>query len=73
MINGHLALRIPLAAGGNKLAPFAHGIGTTDDEYLTVIVQPWLAEQLRVSEGSHVIVDNEDGKFNITRSAWNDA
>ena len=73
MFNGQLALRIPLDAGGDKLAPFARGIGTVDGEYLNVVIQPWMAEKLRVSVGSLVFVDNSDGKFNITRSAANDA
>lgn len=73
MYNGQLALRIPLDAGGDKLAPFARGIGTVDGEYLNVVIQPWLAEKLRVTDGSLVFVDNKDGNFNIARSAANDA
>jgi len=72
LINGQLVLQIPLSAGGDKLAQFAKGIGEVDDKYLNVIIQPWLAEQLRISEGSLVFVDNKNGKFNITRSASND-
>jgi hypothetical protein len=37
MFNGQLALRIPLVAGGDKLAPFAGRIGTVDGEYLNVV------------------------------------
>ena len=69
---GQLALRIPLAAGGDKLAPLAREIGTVDSEYFTVIIPPWLAEKLRIGEGSLVVVDNDNGKFTITRSAAND-
>lgn len=72
LVEGELAVRIPLAAGGDKLAPLAHGIGTTDHEYLTVLIQPWLAEKLHIDVGSLVIVDNCDGRFRITRSASND-
>jgi hypothetical protein len=72
-IDGKLVLRIPLEAGGNKLAPFARGISEIESDYLKVIIQPWLAEKLRVSADSLVIVDNKNGKFNITRSAANDA
>ena len=71
--NGQLTLRIPLAAGGDKLAPLTRGIGKIDGEYLNVIIQPWLAKELRVEEGSLVFVDNKNGKFTITRSAANDA
>ena len=71
-IDGKLMLRIPLEAGGDKLAPFARGIGEVDGDYLIVVIQPWLAEKLRVGAGSLVFVDNNNGKFNITRSAAND-
>jgi hypothetical protein len=72
LIDGKLTLRIPLSAGGDKLAPFAHGIGEIDSEYLNVVIQPWLAASLRIGAGSLVFVDNKDGKFTITRSASND-
>lgn len=71
-IDGRLVLRIPLTAGGDKLEPFARGIAESDSEYLQVVIQPWLAEKLRISVGSLVLVDNQDGKFSITRSAKND-
>ena len=72
LIDGKLTIRIPLAAGGAQLAPLARGIGETDGEYLSVVIQPWLAEKLRIGEGSLVFVDNKNGKFTITRSAAND-
>jgi hypothetical protein len=72
LVNGKLMIRIPLAVGGDRLAPLAGGIGEIDGEYLIVVIQPWLAEKLRIAEGSLVIVDNENGKFTITRSAAND-
>ncbi|HXB59843.1 MAG TPA: hypothetical protein VNU95_09770 [Candidatus Acidoferrales bacterium] len=71
-IDGKLVLHIPLEVGGDKLAPFAGRIGEIKDGYLNVVIQPWLAEKLRVSAGSLVFVDNKDGKFTITRSAAND-
>jgi hypothetical protein len=72
-IDGKLILRIPLEVGGDRLAPFAGRIGEIKDGCLNVVIQPWLAEFLRVSAGSLVFVDNKDGKFNITRSAANDS
>jgi hypothetical protein len=72
LIDGKLMLRIPLALGGDRLAPFARGIGETDAAYLNLVIQPWLAEKLRIGEGSLVFVDNQNGKLNITRSAAND-
>ncbi len=71
-INGELTLRIPLKAGGDQLAPFARGIGQIEGNYLNVLIKPWLAEKLRIEEGSLVVVDNRNGKFTITRSAAND-
>jgi hypothetical protein len=73
IVDGELAIRIPLAAGGAVLAPLAKGIGTIEGEFLKVVIPPWMAERLRIGAGSLVIVDNENGKFTITRSAANDA
>lgn len=72
LIDGNLMVRIPLSAGGEQLAPFARGIGQIEGESLCVIIEPWLAEKLRIGEGSLVVVDNRNGKFTITRSASND-
>ena len=72
LVDGQLMLRIPLDAGGEQLAPLARGIGRVEGDCLIVIVQPWLAAQLRIGEGSLVFVDNKNGKFTITRSAAND-
>lgn len=71
LVDGKLMIRIPLAAGGDRLEPLAHGIGQADGEYLNVVIQPWLAE-IRIGAGSIVVVDNKNGKFTITRSAAND-
>jgi hypothetical protein len=73
LIRGELVIRIPLGAGGDKLASLAQGIGTTDGEYLTVTIRPWLAEKLNIGAGSLVVVDNLEGRFRITRSGSNDA
>lgn len=70
--DGQLALQIPLVVGGDKLAPFAKGIGRVDGEFLVVVIPPWLAEKLRIGAGSIVSVNNANGKFTITRSAEND-
>ncbi len=70
-INGNLMLRIPLSVGGDRLAARSK-IGRIEDDYLCVIIQPWLAEKLRIDAGSLVVVDNLNGKFTITRSAKND-
>jgi len=72
LIGGKLTLQIPLAAGGDQLAPLARGIGEVVDEDLVIVIQPWLAEKLRIDVGSLVHVDNCNGKFTITRSGKND-
>ena len=72
IVDGELAIVIPLDAGGADLAPFAKGIGEIEGEFLKVVIQPWLAEKLRIGAGSLVIVDNVNGKFTITRGAAND-
>jgi hypothetical protein len=71
-VEGQLAIRIPLEAGGDALAPLARGIGALEGQFLKVVIQPWLAEKLRIGAGSLVLVDNENGKFTITRSPKND-
>jgi len=72
LVGGELMLRIPLDAGGAKLAPLAGKIGKVQDDCLCIVIQPWLAEKLRVGAGSLVVVDNQNGKFTITRSPEND-
>jgi hypothetical protein len=72
IVDGELAILVPLDAGGAVLAPLAKGIGEIDGEFLKVVIQPWLAEKLRIGAGSLVNVDNLNGKFTITRSAAND-
>lgn len=64
-IDGKLMLRIPLDAGGAELVECSRGIGQPDEEFLNIVIQPWLATTLNVHEGSIVTVDNRDGKFNI--------
>ena len=72
LVDGNLMIRIPVSAGGAELAPLARGIGEIEGEHLCVLIKPWLAEKLRIGEGSLVIVDDRHGKFTITRSARND-
>jgi hypothetical protein len=51
LADGKLTLRIPLAAGGDKLAPLARGIEEVVGEHLVVVIQPWLADKLRIGLG----------------------
>jgi len=64
-VDGRLVLRIPLAAGGSQLVECSRGIGEVEGECLNVSIPAWLAEKLGIQAGSHVRVDNHDGKFNI--------
>jgi hypothetical protein len=64
-LDGRLFLRIPLEAGGSDLVESARGISTVADGLLIVEILPWLAEKLKIREGSLVTVDNRDGKFNL--------
>ena len=66
-VDGRLVLQIPLAAGGAALVPYSRGIARVESDTLVVTIPDWLAEKLGIGEGSSVIVDNRNGKFNITR------
>lgn len=64
-LDGRLVLRIPLSQGGAALADCARGISEVVDDELYVFISGWLAEKLGICEGSIVIVDNRNGRFNI--------
>ena len=66
LVAGKRVIRIPISAGGDQLAPFAREIGETNGEYLTVVIQPWPAEKLRIEAGRLVVVDNQNCKLRIT-------
>ncbi len=72
LFEGQLAIRIPLSEGGDLFIACSKGIGKVVGDELIVVIQPWLAKHLCISEGSLVFVDNKNGKFNITRSPSND-
>jgi hypothetical protein len=63
-----LVLRIPLAAGGDQLRLVCEGISEIDGEDLVVPIPNWLAEKIRVAEGTEIFVDDRGGKFNITKA-----
>jgi hypothetical protein len=67
-IDGKLLLRIPLEAGGSELVESSRGIGQVEGEFLSIEIMDWLAQKLGISEGSLVIIDNANGKFNIRPS-----
>jgi hypothetical protein len=65
-VDGKLTLRIPLEAGGAKLARCARGVGNIDAECLNVVIPHAVAEGAGIREGCLVAVDNRWGRFNIT-------
>ena len=67
-IDGKLVLLIPLEHGA-ALVECARGIGQVEGEDLVVTIPEWLAEKLSINDGSTVVVDNRNGKFNITLAA----
>lgn len=71
LINDKLAVRIPLAVGGDRLAPLAKSMGKIDGEHLIVTIPSRLAKKLKILPDSIVSVDNRKGKFNIALSAAN--
>jgi hypothetical protein len=62
-----LVIRIPLSDGGDELHMVCHDISEIDGDDLVVPIPDWLAEKIRVGEGTMVNVDNRDGKFTIRR------
>lgn len=74
-VEGHgdeLQVRIPLADGGRHLVRFAKGIGTVVGDELVVVIPPFIAESIKIRQGSIVVVDNHERKFRITRDEVND-
>ena len=65
-VGDDLVLLIPLSAGGDELSEVARKISTVEDGVLKVVIPVWLAEKLHIQAGSLVLVDNRNGKFNIT-------
>lgn len=62
-----LVIRIPLDQGGGDLHLVCQQISEIDGDDLVVPIPDWLAEKIRVGEGTMVYVDNRGGKFNITK------
>ena len=65
LVDGELVLLIPLDSGGAEFVACTRGIGEVQDEYLKIVIPPWLAGVLRVEAGDLVQVSNEGGKFGI--------
>jgi hypothetical protein len=64
-IDGKLALRIPLEAGGDQFIDCTRRISQVDSQFLIIFIPEWLAGSLRIEEGSVVSVDNANAKFNV--------
>jgi len=63
--NTHLVLRIPLKAGGEALRSCSRGLGDVIGDRLEIVIPTWLAEDLHLSLGSTVRVENQDGQLHI--------
>jgi hypothetical protein len=63
-----LVLRIPLDQGGGDLHLVCEQISEIDGDDLVVPIPRWLADKIRVGEGTIVHVDNRGGRFNITKA-----
>jgi len=66
LIDGNLTLKIPLEYGAGLVA-CGRGIGQVLERDLVIVIQDWLAAKLAITEGSIVLVDNRDGKFNLKK------
>ena len=62
-----LVLRIPLNAGGDKLQLIAKAASFVEDGNLVVLLPEWLAQRMKIDEGSEVYIDDRWGKLNIAR------
>lgn len=60
-------MRVPLDIGGRKLQNVARTVSFVEDGKLVVLIPEWLAERMRLDEGTHVHVDDRWGKLNIAR------
>ena len=69
-IGGYHCLFIPLVAGGQELVPHTRGIATVVGDSLKVSLPDWMLKFLNIREGSEVIVDIVDGKFNVKSAEW---
>ena len=65
LVNGKLLLRIPLAAGSDKLVGCSRSIDTADGEFLTIAIDRRLVDCNGIGEGSRVVVSNMDGKLDV--------
>ena len=65
--DGRLVLRVPLAAGGDRLKLVAHATSYEEDGNLVVLLPEWLAQRMHLHEGAAVHVDDRWGKLNISR------
>jgi hypothetical protein len=66
LIDGKLTLKIPLEYGAG-LVECSRGIGEVSDGHLVIIIEDWLAEKLGLVDGSIVIVQKLNGKFNLRK------
>lgn len=64
-LDEELTVRIPLTAGGARLARCARDVGRVDAQSLIIIVPDAVAQAKGISRGSRVEVDNRGGRLHI--------
>ena len=62
-------LRVPLAAGGDRLQRVASSASYVEEGHLVVVLPDWLAERMQLAEGAPIHVDDRWGKLNVARLA----
>lgn len=62
---GKLILRIPLFEGGDEFIHCTESISEIDGPFLKINLPDWLVKKLGLREGSRVVIDNKDRKFNM--------
>lgn len=70
MIDDQLGLRIPLDVGGSELQHCTQGLSRVEGNDLIVPVHNNILEKIGVRLGERVVVDNENGKFNMRAEVW---
>jgi hypothetical protein len=69
-IGRELMLRIPLAEGGDRLVDCSRGFGRVNGDHLEFAIPRWMAEKLKLKEGTVVVIGREDTGVTIQPRDW---
>lgn len=67
-IGSEIVLRIPLNEGGMKLLDSVRGAGSIEGDSLEIVIPRPLADRLKLSPGTTVVVGQQSGRFVLWRS-----